>query len=186
MLQYSCPLTSSTANHVFGQGGSFTSTTCNYDTGILTTASANDLCLNSNAGVAADAPGNLYVADSANNRVLEYNTPLTNTTADLVLGQQDFSHNGPNLIDGRGMDSPESVAIDTSMVPNRLYVSDGSNNRVLGYKNVKTFVNGGAADLVIGQPGFLSGACNPGNLTQARAACALRSELRWILSATFT
>src|SRR5258708_30185812 len=39
-------------------------------------------------GVALDAQGNLYVADSFNIRVLEYDTPLTtDTTADHVFGQ---------------------------------------------------------------------------------------------------
>jgi DNA-binding beta-propeller fold protein YncE len=84
------------------------------------------------------------------------------TTADVVLGQLDFSHNLPNLIDGRGLNLPSSVAIDTSAVPNRLYVADAGNNRVLGYEDVTSFVNGSAADLVIGQPDFLSNNCGLG------------------------
>ena len=79
------------------------------------------------------------------------------TIADRVLGQFDFVHNSPNLVDASGMWSPLSLAIDSSVTPNRLYVSDYANSRVLGYKNVATFVNGGAADLVIGQPDFISG-----------------------------
>src|SRR5260370_34999027 len=76
------------------------------------------------------------------------------TIADRVLGQVDFVHNSPNLVDASGMWSPLSLAIDSSVTPNRVYVSDYANSRVLGYKDVATFVNGGAADLVIGQPDF--------------------------------
>src|SRR5260221_10595817 len=79
------------------------------------------------------------------------------TTADRVLGQFDFSHKIANLVDAKGFNGLGSVAIDASATPNRLYVVDGANNRVLGYKDVTTFTNGGAADLVIGQPDFISG-----------------------------
>jgi hypothetical protein len=62
-----------TADRVFGQGGSFTSGQCN-----LGGASAGSLCNSSRAAV--DSAGNLYVVDSANIRVLEYNIPLTTDT----------------------------------------------------------------------------------------------------------
>ena len=44
------------------------------------------------------------------------------TVADLVIGQADFTHNAANLIDAHGFFSAQAVAIDTSAVPNRLYV----------------------------------------------------------------
>jgi len=87
------------------------------------------------------------------------------TIADIVLGQPNFSDNPQNFINGRGLSGPVAVAIDTSIVPNRLYVADSVNNRVLGYKDVATLVNGGLADLVIGQPVFTSSACNNGGLS---------------------
>ncbi len=128
-----------------------------------TLATASSEC--NPAGVAVDSTGDLYVADATNNRVLKYNTPFrSDPSANVVLGQLDFIHDGENLIDGIGLFNPESVAVDTSVSPNRLYVADTDNSRVLGYKNVNTFVNGGAADLVIGQPDFLSGACNTAGL----------------------
>ena len=65
------------------------------------------------------------------------------TIANRVLGQIDLTHNGLNLIDAAGMWRPEAVAIDASVTPNRLYVSDNGNSRILGYKDVATFVNGG-------------------------------------------
>src|SRR5438128_2487525 len=75
------------ADRVFGQGGIFTSNTCN-----LGGISASSLC--DPTGV-VDAAGNLYVADSVNGRVLEYDSPLTtDTVADRVFGQPDFTSGG--------------------------------------------------------------------------------------------
>jgi hypothetical protein len=49
------------------------------------------------SGAAVDAAGNLYVADAFNNRVLEYNAPLSNgMAANLVIGQPDFTHTDVN------------------------------------------------------------------------------------------
>ncbi len=158
VVEYTDPLTpNTTANTVFGQGGSFTSTACNYDIDVsdIDVSTANDLC--NPIGVAVDGSGNVYVADYDNNRVLEYNTPLTTgTTADRVLGQYDFTHNVANLVDGQGLNLPQLVAIDTSATPNRVYVADQNNNRVLGWRDAASFINGAAADLVIGQPDFIS------------------------------
>ena len=167
VLEYNAPLTSGANAHtVFGQGGSFTASDCN-----LAAANPSAASLCNPAGVAVDSGGNLFVAEFKNNRLLKYNTPLTtDTTADVVLGQLDFSRDGENLIDAHGFNTPESVAIDTSTTPNRLYVTDNGNNRVLGYKNVATFVSGGAADLVLGQPDFLSGVCNLNNGTTPSAS----------------
>jgi len=155
VLEYNTPLTSATANTVFGQGNSTTSNSCNFS-GVV---DANGLCYPSHAAV--DSAGDLFVTDTANNRVLEYKTPLTtNTTADVVLGQPNFSLNIANEIDGSAFSNPNWVALDTSVSPPRLYVADTNNNRVLGFNNATTFSNGAAADIVIGQPDFFSGACN--------------------------
>src|SRR5208337_263931 len=78
------------------------------------------------------------------------------TTADRVLGQIDFTHNGANIVKAMGLFSPSSVAIDTSVSPNRLYIADSTNNRVLGWADAAAFADGAAADLVIGQHDFLS------------------------------
>ncbi len=93
-------------------------------------------------GLAIDNAGNLYVADTGNNRVLEFKTPLTTgVSAQRVFGQAGFSTgncNGgtaPGDIRGLGADSlcvPAQVAVDSS---GNLWVSDSSNNRVLEYDN---------------------------------------------------
>ena len=85
--------------------------------------------------------------------------------ADVVLGQPDFLHNLPNFPDQYALYYPFAVTIDASTTPNRLYVADDSNSRVLGWNDVTTFANGAPADLVIGQPDFYSNACNTGGVS---------------------
>ena len=58
----------------------------------------------------------------------------------------------PNLVEGREFDLPDGLALDTSMNPPALYVSDTANNRVLGFENAASFTNGQTANLVLGQP----------------------------------
>src|SRR5215471_7863900 len=55
----------------------------------------------------------------------------------------------PNLVEGREIWSPQGIALDTSVTPPILYVSDTGNNRVLAWKNAASLTNGQAADLVI-------------------------------------
>ncbi len=62
--------------------------------------------------------------------------------------------NAPNLVEGRELWLPQGIAVDTSVTPNILYVSDTGNNRVLAWKNVASFTSGQRADLVIGQQDF--------------------------------
>ena len=44
----------------------------------------------------------------------------TGATSDAVLGQLGFTHNVPNLVDGKGLNLPQAVAIDSSATPNRV------------------------------------------------------------------
>src|SRR5271165_5642548 len=62
----------------------------------------------------------------------------------------------PNLVEGREFDSPQAAAIDTSVTPPVLYVSDLVNNRVLAWKNALSFSPGQTADFVIGQKDLVS------------------------------
>jgi hypothetical protein len=66
VLRYFNPLSKTSADQVFGQPSFFTS-----GCGVSTTAST--LC-NPNEAL-ADAAGNVYIADTNNNRVLEYDKP---------------------------------------------------------------------------------------------------------------
>jgi len=159
VLGYALPLaTGMSASTVFGQGGSFTTQTCNKGgLGPSSLCSATAIALNSS--------GNLYLADTNNNRVLEYLAPLTtDTVADLVLGQSAFTSNGVNFVDAVALNTPKGAAVDRSLNPNRLYVADTGNNRVLGYTNITALITGAAADIVIGQADMNSTQCDKGNI----------------------
>lgn len=91
----------------------------------------------------------LWIADRENHRVLGYSAG--SSQADRVIGQINFRHNFANLVDGRGLSFPRDVAIDKSVHPNRLYVCDFDNNRVLGYASVAALHQNSEPDLIIGQ-----------------------------------
>ena len=71
-----------------------------------------------------------------------------------VIGQLSttVSSVNPNLVEGRELEAPESVVVDTSSNPSPLYIADTGNNRILGFRNAASFTNGQVADIVIGQP----------------------------------
>ena len=117
-------------------------------------------------GLAIDAFDNLYVADQANNRVLEFNEGSSpgDKVANGVGGQIDMAHNAPNYVDAVGENAPGGIAVDAVIdAPRRhLYVADSGNNRVLGWKDVGSFVSAQPADIVFGQPDLFSYRCNNG------------------------
>ncbi len=106
-------------------------------------------------GLALDANGNLYVADSGNGRVLRFPKPFDHVSdiqrAERVLGQLGF--NQANLTTSQStMRSPYGVAVFTD---GNLAVSDALDNRVLIFrKSGSDFVNGQSASAVVGQSGF--------------------------------
>ena len=156
VLAYVTPLsTDAVADRVFGQGGDFTTNACN----IGGSVTQSGLC--GPAGVAVDGGGNLYVADNGNNRVLEYDTPLTaDTVADRVFGQLDFT---TNVCNGGGVSATslcQPAGVDLQANGN-LYVADYGNNRVLVYEDPLT--EGGVADQLFGQGfNFALSVCNTG------------------------
>lgn len=84
-------------------------------------------------------------------------TPL-NLTPTRVLGslRPNQATVNPNLVEGRELFSPTWIALDNSVSPPILYVSDTGNNRVLAWRNAASAQNGQKADLVIGQRDFES------------------------------
>src|SRR4051794_25097124 len=57
----------------------------------------------------------------------------------------------PNLVEGRELFNPAGIALDTSVTPPILYVSDTQNNRIMAWQNALSFTNGKPADRIIGQ-----------------------------------
>jgi len=156
VLEYEAPLsTDTTADRVFGQP--------NMNSGVAD-ASGAAAGLNRPSGVALDAHGDLYVADTLNNRVLEYDAPLTTCmAASRALGQPGFNSVDPNVGGlSAGLDNPQMLALD---IFGNLYVADFANNRVLVYD--RPLATDLIADRVFGQPGLSSGDANHGGLGPA-------------------
>jgi uncharacterized protein (TIGR03437 family) len=107
--------------------------------------------------------GETFVVDSGNNRVLVFpdlsSGPSLAASAPYearrVLGQIGFEYRSPNLTEGRELNRPQGMTVDTLSNPPILYVADTFNNRVLGFRDVRKLRPGDFADLVIGQPDFL-------------------------------
>ena len=76
-------------------------------------------------GLAVDAAGNLYVADSENNRIRRVDTTRTITTI-AGTGEPGFSGDNGPAVEAR-LDFPRGVAVDGA---GNLYVADSENNRV--------------------------------------------------------
>jgi sugar lactone lactonase YvrE len=77
------------------------------------------------SGVALDASGNLYIADSFNNRIRKVNTSGTIST---VAGDGNFGFGGDGAgATGAQLSDPVGVAFDAS---GNLYIADTENNRI--------------------------------------------------------
>jgi len=103
------------------------------------------------SGIAFDSGENIWVADTNNNRVIEYKAPFsTHETASLVVGQTSLNGSAA-ATSPTGLNGPTAVAFDPS---GNLWVVDNLNSRVLEYK--APFSTGEAATTVIGQSGYES------------------------------
>lgn len=118
-------------------------------------------------GIVVDSSGNLYVADTGNSRIVRYPAPFRQTTnplvMDLIIGQKDLTGRSPNQ--GNQTPSETTLSLQGQYVgmtfdsAGNLWVSDANNNRVLRYPAAELAAgaaNDPAADLVLGQPDFVS------------------------------
>lgn len=98
---------------------------------------------------------------------------VAETTAVAVLGQQGFATQTPNAPSGttNAQGIFLSNAPDLAIAPSgRLYVSDPENHRVLSWPNATTFASFAAADMVFGQPDFVSSTLNNGGVSATSLA----------------
>ncbi|MFZ3211084.1 MAG: NHL repeat-containing protein [Terriglobales bacterium] len=139
ILEYEPPfLTGMNASLVIGQA--------NFTSGWITTTNAG---LASPSLIVFDAKGNLWVTDSGNNRVLEFEPPFVSSmAATLVIGQVNFGASGAAAT-ASGLSTPTGIAFDSA---GNLWVGDSANSRVLQFK--PTFATGMSASLVLGQANF--------------------------------
>ncbi len=134
----------------------------------------NQKCGKTNAGslcdpnnLAVDATGNLFVADTDGNRVLEFRPPFSSgMSASLVLGQPSFDNATCGAGDTR-LCAPRDVTVDAN---GNVWVVDADNNRVLEFD--APLMSGEAAHLVIGQSTFSTNRCNQGGRPSAGSLCS--------------
>jgi sugar lactone lactonase YvrE len=103
-------------------------------------------------GLALDSVNNrLFVSDTANNRVLVFNVPLSanDISASYVLGQSSFT-TGASATTQAGFQYPTGISYDSNN--NRLFVADNWNQRVLAFNVAPgTIANGESAAFEVGQ-----------------------------------
>lgn len=103
--------------------------------------------------------------------------------ADVIIGQPGFGDFTPNQVSANRVFNPGGVTVDLSVRPNRIYIYDGANSRVLGLTHLGSCRSGSnsghactansdcpasscaiqparSADIVLGQPSFMTSACN--------------------------
>ncbi len=118
--------------------------------------------LHAPAGLAIGPNGHLFVADSGNNRVLEFASGApTGASAMRVYGQSSFNSSSTlNAVSAQTLTTPQGLYVDAAY---NLYVADAGANRVVVYPKTSTApaAAGLAASTVIGQ-GTFAGASSGG------------------------
>jgi sugar lactone lactonase YvrE len=151
------------ATLVIGQNSLTNSLGCNQG---LAAPTASTIC--GSEGMTFDASGDLWVADSGNERVLEFKPPFaTGMAASVELGQPSATAFTSVIANNGGqsastVNDPNHPAFDAS---GNLWVTDAFNQRVLEY--TPPFSNGMAATMEVGQPSATAFTSNTENTSQS-------------------
>lgn len=126
-------------------------------------------------GITFDSKGDLWVADQANLRVLEFAPPFsTGMPASLVLGQPNatvFTGNATCFASATAFCGASALAFDAK---GDLWVSDWGSNRVLEF--VPPYTTGMAASLEIGQSNLANSGPYPGDPMDTPTGLAFDSK----------
>ena len=102
--------------------------------------------------LAFDANGDLWVADSGNNRIVHFAAPFSNgESADQALGQGDLA-SGSCAVTQSGLCGPMGLVFDST---GGLWVADTDNNRVIHFPG-GGLTTGATADIIVGTTSFTS------------------------------
>jgi len=132
-----------------------------FDTNSANQDGLSAITLNNPSGIFKDGDDRLYVVDRGNNRVLIFDDlTTTDTVADRVIGQTDFTNGDQTSVTASSVSAPEGIFVD---VKRQVFVGDASNNRVLIYQNPNTTDT--IADIVLGQGPFTENTANYNDLS---------------------
>lgn len=118
-----------------------------------------------------------------------------NFVSSKVFGQIDFTENVPNQIVGNRVFHPQGVLVDRNSSPNKVYVWDSGNSRILGFSSLGVCSGGSKlgqpctndsdcpnstcqiaqtkeADLIIGQVDKFHASCNGDNTRKMPASAS--------------
>lgn len=129
--------------------------------GLNTTLADLTIQLNAPAGVAVDANGNVYIADTGNHRihmiVADTTTKLITAASKIITiagsGIAGFSGDG-SLAGVASLNSPTGVAVDSS---GNLYIADNGNNRIRKALAAKISTTGGVTVVTTGTISTIAG-----------------------------
>ena len=115
------------------------------------------------AGVTVDAAGNLYIADTGNQRIRKVSNGVITTVAGFGPASPGLGDNGPAT--SAGLNYPSGVGVDST---GNLYIEDTVNNRIRKVSNgvITTIAGGGSTSVLLARSAGVFAAT--GSMTTAR------------------